>query len=240
MAFKRKFRKSRKFKARKRPYGKRSRLFPGTRRPRQPSTMVSRGLAQPDRAIVHLRYTYQAHQAPASTTSSLQYLINSLHHCNYTAGNGGAMGTDFWKIGYNAYRVFSASWKVYVCSNLATNSPSITTVVYPIIGTGVASSQETASESRYAITKMAQVGGRSMTFKGRMSLPRLFGQTRVQYMSEDANTAIFGQQPGNIAMLNVYTASVDGATNVSYDIRVEIIYNCELLDRLNQATSTGN
>lgn len=232
MAPRRTYRKKRPMMRRRAGYGKRK---GGYRRSTR--VMISRGISPvAPRFITQLKY---ADEWIGPSTSGIPQIytfnLNSLYDPNRTATGHQPFGFDQLAALYDKYRVFAASWRIDVTGNGTGDIPRV--VVIPFDGNYNNTSRTLAMEFPRAVTKVGAPGNNKVSIAGRVSLPRLRGQTSVAFKGDDQNTAQTGANPGHEVTLNVITSSVDSATTLNFQGRITMIFHCEFYDPANPGQS---
>jgi len=219
---------------RRRPKGKgRRRFMP--RRKKQTTTLRNTGLGPvPDRYLTTLKYA-EAVTVSAAGLASYKWRLNSLFDPNLT-GVGhqpygfdqlcGPAGTAL----YNRYRVISCKY-VLTCTSDAAN-----------IAFGVLPANESLTlinnvsemrENPKAQYKVFTQGGPAQMLTGTVSLPKLIGRTKSQYMADDNYQATYAANPAELAILNCYAQGLndDPTFNASPTFNILLEYTVEFFDR---------
>jgi len=156
--------------------------------------------------------------------------LNSLYDPNRTGGGHQPYGYDqLTGVIYNRYRVISCRYVVSAisdsyniqCAVLPSNeaSPPITNV-------------SECRENPRAQYLTQNPGGTLKVITGKVSIPKLMGRTKQQYMADDSYQAVYSQSPAELAVLNIYTQGLndDSNTNVSATVNILLEYTVELFD----------
>ena len=101
-------------------------------------------------------------------------------------------------------------------------------VVTPQNQQDAATDIDAAAERPRAVTKLIQyIGGQPTVFKGKISLPKLMGQTSKQYKDNENCSTLFNSNPTERAMLYM-----QGLCNsaITYRAIVQLIYYVECFD----------
>lgn len=226
----------RKYRTRSRSAAAKKRRF-GKKRwnKRSKATTVNRGLTPiAPRFITKLKYVGESGMTSTSSTPALyQFNLNSLYDPDRTGTGHQPIGYDQLSGLYDRYRVFACSWRIDV-----TGSATFWFTVLPFDGINLASNTNRTliQEMPRAVTKTGDNNNRHAMFKGHISLPRLRGQTSVEYKGDDLNSGLMGNvgtgsNPTDALTLNLFGYSDNQASaTVSFNFRVQLMYHCELYD----------
>lgn len=192
-------------------------------------TMVTRQptLIAP-RFITKLKYSDEW-VGPSSLGAPLlkTWRINSLFDPDRSVGGHQPYGFDQIAALYHKYRVFAVSWMVDVTPDTGLQSRCI---IIPHDGVITSTNRTLLMELPRAVTKESSLGGPHIHMRGRIGLPRLRGQTSVEYKGDDENSALITADPVNELTLCVAVCHADASTTLNFQARITIIYHCEFFD----------
>ncbi|AJD07499.1 putative capsid protein [Odonata-associated circular virus-19] len=163
------------------------------------------------------------------------YNLNSIFDPDRTGTGHQPLGHDQLQLLYNRYRVFGVSWRVTFYQPGAGVAGLF--AVFPqnnaLTQNGVSTS--VLKELPHAFTKLSRAD-QPVVFTGRVSLPKLTGQTPAQFKAGLEYQATFGASPSELQTLLVAVNPVTtGAQTFNYEI--ELKYHVECFDPIPLAQS---
>lgn len=188
-------------------------------------TTVNRGL-QPfsSRFITKMKYS---DSIALTALNGYQYAFN-LNSCfdpNQTGVGHQPYGWDNLTPIYNRYRVISAKYVInaYNNSNAIRFGCIVTNDGAPI------NNMSELAENPRAQTRVQLPSGSTQTIVSSISIPKLMGRTKAQYMADDRFQALVTASPAELALLTIYGQTInDTATDVSVVVTLE--YTVEFFD----------
>lgn len=200
------------------------------------TVLVNRSL-QPisQRYICRMKYAENVLRTSVGGPATYEFNLNSIYDPNRTGTGHQPYGHDQFSGLYNRYRVISCS---YAISAIDTNGKYIQVAAIPanepITFTGIDSATENP-RCRY-ITQAPNAALK--TLKGTVYMPSLVGRSKAQYMADDRYQAQFGNNPSELAILNIAAQTLSGsADNMSIAFNITLTYTVEVFDVKNQAQS---
>lgn len=166
--------------------------------------------------------------------------LNSIQDPNRTGIGHQPYGHDTLSTIYNRYRVIKCK---YVISAIATGGTSGNQ--YGIVAalpanevTNVTGGVNEVQENPRCQFITQAPSAPLKVLKGTVDIPSLVGRTRSQYMADDRYQATYGSSPNELAILNIYTGLLNGASEtVSMQLNVMLEYTVESFDVKNLAQS---
>jgi len=154
--------------------------------------------------------------------------LNSIFDPDRTGTGHQPLGHDQLELLYNRYRVFAVSWRVEF-PPVGSGGAAATFYVTPKndaismapMGPGA------VKETPHTLTKISRVD-EPVVFTGRISLPKLTGQTSTQYKSGLEYQAAFGTNPSELQTLQI--GAIPFATTASYSFDLTLMYHVECFD----------
>ena len=159
--------------------------------------------------------------------------LNSIFDPNRTGTGHQPYGHDTLQTIYNRYRVISCYYKLCV-SRLDSNTEPVQLTVLPAnttVSIGVGNEARESPRAKYIIQGGSGSPIRMLT--GTVNIASLMGRNKSQYMADDDYQAPYGSNPGELAILNIYTSLLnDGqvATERAFKVSIELIYTVESFD----------
>lgn len=193
------------------------------------ATVVNRGLSPiPQRYITKMKYCDNLTMPTAlAGLNAYRFNLNSIFDPNRTGIGHQPYGHDTLQTMYNRYRVISCS---YTISAIASNF-SLNVAALPANEEVTPTAMYEVKESPRAKWVTQNPGGTLKVLKGNVYLPSLVGRTKAQYMADDRYQAIYGASPNELAILNIFTQSLnDGTTDTVPAISVTLEYVVESFD----------
>lgn len=182
-----------------------------------------------DRFITKMKYADRDVLSPVTNGITIAHLynLNSIYDPDRTGTGHQPMGRDQLAVLYHRYRVFAVSWRVA----FSANGTSGTVVVEPVNSEQTLSGQSIAPtrEAPRAICKPTALYTPT-TITGRISLPRLNGQTSAEFKGSNRFQALSDASPDELQTLQIGYNSIGSLTSISYDI--QLTYHVEWFDPL--------
>lgn len=150
--------------------------------------------------------------------------MNSIFDPDRTGTGHQPYGYDTLATIYQKYRVFAFRYRITLITEAA--GEPITWIVTPQNHADAATAVSLAMEEPRSISKISQLGIRT-TFRGKVGLPRIVGQTSAQYKAGDYYSSAIAASPAEIICLRLTSFSAAAVTFI-YTITVE--YFVELFD----------
>lgn len=184
------------------------------------------------RYITSMKYSdrYSLANPVAGIPVSQIWNLNSTFDPDSTGVGHQPFGRDQIASLYNRYRVFGASWRL----ELSPTSAPISVSVIPINGSYILSTPAAIREQPMSITKLTSTTMPTI-FKGRVSLPKLTGQTPTQYKAGLEYQAQKDASPGELMTLQLYSNAFGGTPQLNYE--ASIVYHVEWFDPVQIAQS---
>lgn len=187
----------------------------------------------PDKMIVKLPYVATGLLDTQNGLSALHsFNLNSLYDPDRTGTGHQPLGYDEWKEFYNQYRVFKVAYEVVVYAGQENASP----VICGWLATpNVAPAITNNSWYEQPHCRKFQVGNgtglNKAKIKGMIYLPRINGQSSIQYKASENTCALYNQSPSDVitGTLGISPLITNDNYNMAYYIR--LVYYCELFDR---------
>lgn len=219
--FKKKFGKRK--KGNRRRYAKRTRRYNN-----KPYTKISR---QPvsDRYFTKMRYSENV-QLTLSLPNVLygyQYR-SSIFDPDYTGSGHQPLWHDQFYLLYEKYRVYGVKYSI----TLKTGSAVDLTTIY--VKYNQSSAQDT---NQYTLRERGDGKGRILAgpqgapthFSGYMSVAKVFGLSKKEFIADDSFVSIQGDNPPKTAFLQIYGSTVGGSTLISASL--DLVYYVEFMQR---------
>lgn len=216
--------------ARRRMVGK-SRMMSFRRRGVNTSK-VRAALGFPDRMITKLEYRTSGIYSVAATPGYIDYNLNSIYDPEIAVGGHQPLWTDQYEAVYNKYRVFRCKYEVKIMALSTGGTPARYVALASAQAPGVLPTNigDAWEQNRTANQVLPSGPDRVTTVRGNIALPKLQGQTSVEFKGDDGNDALLTANPTNPAVLRTIIESVNGnETQYTYDIR--LTYFVEFFDR---------
>lgn len=186
------------------------------------------------RLITRMKYSEEFTLSTLPTTIGVQqFRLNSVYDPNYTGAGHQPYGFDQLAALYLRYRVFATKWVIQI----GPPNDVVHYSVMPINGAITISTFSQIAEYPKAMVKTSSVGSVPVYFKGKCYLPRLGGDKKVEYKSDDrfASSVTTNPTEDMRLILSQYNPSTT-ATTVSR-IFVTLVYYTEFFDPILQAQS---
>lgn len=193
---------------------------------------VRKTLGFPDRMITKLEYRTSGIYSVAGLPGVIDYNLNSIYDPEVALGGHQPLWTNQYQALYNKYRVFRCKYEIKMMAlstggtparYVALSSAQPTTALPVSVGA--------AWEQNRTANKVLPSGpDKVTTVRGNISMPKLQGQTVVEFKGDDGNDALLTANPSNPAILRTIIESVNGnETQYTYDIK--LTYFVEFFDR---------
>lgn len=205
------------------------------------TSKVKSALGFPDRMITKLEYrTSASWSSTGGATSYYDYRLNSIFDPEVALGGHQPLWTDQFAAVYNKYRVFAVKYVLKIVGNSTGGVPA--RVVALASGEAPAALPATitaAWEQNRTGNKLIAPGQDTIiTMRGKYSLPKLQGETSVEFKGDNGNEALLTANPTNAATLRLMMESTNTtAGEVQYLFDLSIIYFVEFFERLAPGTS---
>lgn len=202
----------------------------------------------PDSFITRFRYVEDFLQTSSvgANFNVWQWRMNSLYDPNVSGGGHQPRGFDQLcgaAAPYSKYRVFAFTYRVSCTtydSATGTQRDSMF-ICEPTNGATIPGSTiEDVLEHPRAKYKMQAENAPTVVLKGHVSLPKLAGRTRAQYMADsDLYAANYNSSPGEDMYLNTYSFVTDTTTGntVKTHWTIEFTYFAQLFDTVQLSQS---
>lgn len=195
-------------------------------------TVVNRGISLiAPRYITKLKYSDEFSLSSSAGVPALyQFNLNSLFDPDRTGVGHQPYGFDQIAALYDKYRVFSVSWRIEAVG--ATSGDCMRLTVVPADGISFSSltNRTYIMELPRAITKEQAFGQNKVQFRGRITLPRLSGQTSTEYKGDDTKWALTSASPVDALTLSIFGCSPGTGVSTTSNIRITLVYRCEFWD----------
>lgn len=184
-----------------------------------------------DRFITKMKYAERGTVVTGGAGISGAYLynLNSVYDPNRTGVGHQPMGRDQLALLYHRYRVFAVSWRVTFFGNPAYHSLAVMAVNHEQSAQGQAI--DTIRETARAIVKIGKADEPTV-FTGRISLPRLNGQTAAEYRGADRFQALSGADPAELMTLQVCANTLNASVGYAFPYEIQLTYHVEWFDPL--------
>lgn len=210
------------------------------RRARTKAVVVNRGITPiAPRFITKLKYADEASLTSTTGIPAIQvWNLNSLFDPDRTGTGHQPYGYDQIKTLYDYYRVFAVSWRIDFVPNTAAEIPRLTVLPADESSLPSTTNRTLMMEMPRAITKEGHHGANKVSFRGRITLHKLRGQTSQQYRGDDDNRAQIGFSPAHVLGLYCVLASANNAgVTINGVLRITLVYHVEFYDSTLQSQS---
>lgn len=183
----------------------------------------------PSRFITKMKYA-EAAVLSGIGMQTYRWNLNSLWDPNRTGLGHQPYGFDqLTGTIYNRYRVISCK---YVVSAISDNFNIACAVLPSNEAAPPISNVSEARENPRCQYLVQNPGGTLKVITGTVSIPKLMGRTKAQYMASDSYQAQYSASPTELAVLNVYTQGLSDDASVTIPTTVNILleYTVELFD----------
>jgi len=194
------------------------------------TTMVNRNpsvLIAP-RYITKLKYAERySFSAPGSNLAGVQvFNLNSIFDPDRTGVGHQPLGRDQLALLYNRYRVFAVSWQIAFQPS-ATAAGTLFVACNNDADPMGSYNFSQVKEHAHVYTKL-MASNTPVKFRGRVSLPRLTGQTTAQYKAGLEYQALMSSDPTELMTLVVGGVPLVGSQTYYFDI--QLTYHVECFD----------
>lgn len=201
----------------------------------QPRSVV--GIAP--RQLVKLKYSSNGslNITGGSQKAQYSYNLNSLYDPDRTGGGHQPRYYDQWMTLYNYYRVYACKYTIRGATNVA-NVLTACTIATPYAPPTYSFSED-VSELPFTTTRVLQFQTTNYNHSAKISLPKLLGETRTQFMGDDANTGSISTSPAQVACITLAIFPTDPANVSNQDLQytIDLVYYAELFNIINVASS---
>lgn len=203
-----------------------ARRRPALRRPRRGyPTNVNRSLQPiPQRYICKMKYS---ETVATDGVGNFQFNLNSIFDPNRSGIGHQPYGHDTLQTLYNRYRVISCGWRINAM--LAGTVTPVQVGCMPANEVITWTSISELRENPRAKYITQNPGSSAVTLSGKCYIPSLVGRTKEQYMADDRYQAVMGVNPGELAILNLFS-STPGDVGVAQTLQVLLEYTVEFFD----------
>jgi len=194
----------------------------------QALTTVNRSLQPfPNRYVCKLKY---ATTVVTDALGSYIFNLNSLFDPDRTGGGHQPYGFDNLALLYNRYRCIATGWRIQ--NPMAANALPVTTGCIASNDASVAwTNTGVMLENPRAKYVTQNPGAASVTLSGKISLPKLMGRTKSQYMADDNYQSPVVGSPNELGLLYIQTfAATNGNTTAGQALQVILEYTVEFFD----------
>lgn len=186
------------------------------------------------RLITRMKYTDNVTISTLPTvTSSYEFRLNSVYDPNYTGSGHQPYGFDQLAALYSRYRVFATKWIIQI----PPTSDVLHMAVLPVNGATTITSFTQVAEYPKAMVKSCSAATNTTYFKGKCYLPRLGGDKRSEYKSDDRFGALCTTNPTEDMKLQFYQYNPSASATVTTRFFITLIYYTEFYDPIMQAQS---
>lgn len=177
----------------------------------------------PQRYICKMKY---AEAVATDAFGRFTFNLNSIYDPNRTGTGHQPYGRDTLETLYNRYRVISCSYRILA----PRNDQTIQLAAQPaneVLSFTTVSEMKENPRSRY-ITQSP--GGQVIPLSSKVFIPSLVGRTASQYMADDRYQADMGNNPSELAILNVMCATGADVPLTNSALNIELVYTVEFFD----------
>lgn len=181
------------------------------------------------RYICKLKY---ADVVATDAQGMFQFNLNSINDPNRTGFGHQPYGHDTLQTLYNRYRVISCGWRITCLRTVLQDGGQAPVVVAAQPANEVLTFGTTAEALEQPRAKYItqNPGAPAAVLKGKSYLPSLVGRNKAQYMADDRYQAIFGANPNELGILNIFTGATSGNAAPSIALHVVLEYTVEVFD----------
>lgn len=224
-----------------RPRGRQYRKRRGPRKSNRDGGKVAllRNTLVPDRTILKMSYKDDINLSAASPSSYAvsNFRLNSIYDPDYANINGHQpLGYDQWANFYAKYRVYKATVK----ATFINNSPGgVRCAIIPYNNSPIGALDDASFEQPHTVTRIVagSSGMNKVIVKKTIDLPRILGQSHLQYKSSEDTSALFGYNPAELVSCCVGVQALNNSFSPTVQTIVEITFHLELFDRITQTIS---
>lgn len=197
----------------------------------------------PDKVLVKFNYAGVGQINTAQFSIDKQYRLNSIYDPEFNLGGQSVAGLAQWSALYQKYRVYKVDYLIQLVN--AQGAQSIAGAVVPApAGFTLYSYGELATQPYAKSFLLAPVQGMNRRIiKGSVYLPKLEGQSNVQFMSLGNNSSTFNTNPASTNFLYLITQNVDNGMSGTPNVlqwSCKLTYHCELFERKSTYVNTFN
>lgn len=202
--------------------------------------MAMKNTLVPDRLIIPFSYKDNISLTPLGTAvwSYKTFRLNSIYDPDYDLVNGHQpLGYDQWSVFYNRYRVYKAKVSVTIMNEdgggVQVGLVGYNAEQYPMPNT------DAAFEQPHTVSKVLSSanGMNKTTLTKTFDIPRIRGNSHLQYKTSPTVAGIFGANPNDQVLCSIITHALDDLSQSTMLAQVQIVYYCELFDRRAQNIS---
>lgn len=218
-------------------YRRRPARRPRRRPARRPRRRMGTGLTNVDRALSPFaqRYITKMKWGASIITDAVTGLytlrLNSVFDPDLTSlGTHRPYGFDQLSTIYNRYRVIACGWRINQATGVS-GTPVVIASMPTNDGSLVFANFGAMAENPRAKYVTQAIGGNAMILHSKSYIPKLVGQTRTQYMSDDRYASDVLSNPVENAQLVVQTFNgLNGAQFGGIGLQVVLEYTVEWFD----------
>lgn len=208
--------------------GPKRRRYRRYRRNRGTPTVVNKGISPlSQRYLTKLKYNERV-STSVGVSGTLDYLwrLNSIQDPNRTGIGHQPYGHDTLETMYNRYRVYKVKYAITYPPNIS--GALQTAFVQPENGESsyTSTNQDLIVEYPRTVKKLLETD-KPTVIRGTISLPKLVGATKREYMDDDRYQAQFGNNPTELTTLHTGVIAGNGASVL---MDVMLIYYVECFD----------
>lgn len=186
------------------------------------------------RLITRMKYTDNLTISTLPTVMSLyEFRLNSVYDPNLTGTGHQPYGFDQLANLYLRYRVFACKWIIQI----PPTSDALHIAVLPVNGATAVTSFTQVAEYPKAMVKSCSSSTNTTYFKGKCYLPRLGGDKRAEYKSDDRFGAVVTTNPIEDMRLQYYQYNPSPSATVNTRFFITLVYYTEFYDPILQAQS---
>lgn len=195
----------------------------------------------PDRMIMKFSYKDNINLSAAGPATSAVWnaRLNSLYDPDYAVVNGHQpLGYDQWSGFYNKYRVYKAFVTV-TAINLSNAGCQVGILPYNSDQGNLSTIDDASFEQPHVVTKTvgSAQGSNKVVLKKMVDIPRILGQSHIQYKSKDSTQAAYGYNPIEVCNLGVFCRTINDSSAPTVQCIINITMYTELFDRKKQTIS---
>lgn len=201
---------------------------------------LMRNTLVPDRMLLKMSYKDNINLAGVSPNAWAyhQFRMNSIYDPDMAVTDGHQpLGHDQWNVFYYKYRVYKAVINVQFVNN---TTAGVQLGIVPFNFDSAIINDDSVFELPHAKTKVVgSTGGMNKcSITKVIDIPRILGQSHVQYKTNPNTSAPFNGNPLNQCIAHVVARTINDSTAPLVQAIVNITYYCEFFDRINPRIST--
>lgn len=181
------------------------------------------------------RYITRMKYCDAFTLSPTQgfwrFALNSINKPNITGIGHQPSGHDTLQTIYNRYRVIKAFWRLEAfVDGIDASHTAFQLVAVPAnepLSPLNATDAREDPRSKYVVQTS---GGNTRVLKGVIDLPSLVGRSKMEYMADDRYQAVYGTDPQEAAILNIFVNNLLGTVTPVINCQLTMTYLVESFD----------